>query len=92
MADDQQTNGNVIDEVLKQGPLSSEEVARRAKILVYNELGDMFERQMAHLLTHQKTHPETRQVIAMSAEFINDLATEILVELESAEREEKENQ
>ena len=39
---------------------------------------------------YPNTHPETREVIAMAADVVNDIASEILVELSADERAKEE--
>ena len=91
MPEEPQNNGDILDEAMNRGPLSADEAMRRANILIYNDLVETYERKMSHLQMYQNGHPETRQVIAMAADMINDMASEILIELEAAAREKMEN-
>lgn len=72
------TNGDIIDAVIKEGPLPLHEVRRRAKIVLYNHLTVMYNREIAELQTVPTLHPETRQVMGMTAELVDELATKIL--------------
>lgn len=83
-------NGEVIDAAMNAGPLHPDEALRRAQILVYNDLVEIYERKLAHLRMYPNIHPETREVIAMAADVVNDIASEILVELSADERAKEE--
>lgn len=71
------TPRELIDQILAEGPLLSEEVLRRGKISVYNVLNEAFINACFILENRPNWHPETRQVTAMEAELLMQIAAQL---------------